>query len=132
MLAGNQRKLGVRAIAIGAAQAVLWTVLSAALTVASFSVERTFTRFNVNLPDATRTVLDFAYFLHQFWYLGLAAAFCWPLLTWGVVLLLSSDGEAFILRRLWYLATWIVPVVAVIFALAALMVSLMALHHRFS
>ena len=94
--------------------------------VASFSVEKAFTRFNVKLPEATQAILDFALFLRQFWYLGLLAACCWPFVTWGVVSLLSADGEAFILRRLWYLATWIVPVVAVIFALAAQMISLLA------
>ena len=49
-----------------------------------------------------------------------------------MVSLLSPDPEAFILRRLWYLTTWTVPIVAAIFALAALMISLLALHHHFS
>jgi hypothetical protein len=132
MLAGEQRALGSRAIAIGAAQAVLWTVLSVAVIVASSAVGKTFTDFGRKLPEMTRAVFGFALLLRHYWYFGLLAACCWPFANWGVVSLLSPSPDAFILRRLWYLATWIVPIVAVIFALAALMIPLMALHHHVS
>ena len=131
MPVGKQRVPGSRAVAIGAAQAVLWTVLSVALMVASSSVVKTFTKFGMKVPDTTIAVVDFAVFLRHFWHFGLLAACCWPLANWGMVSLLSPNPEAFIRRRLWYLTTWIVPIVAAVFALAALMIPLMALHHHF-
>ncbi len=132
MLARTPRSKGSRALVIGATQAAFWSVLCAALVVASFSVGKAFTKYGMKLPDTTQAVFDFALCLCRFWYLGLLVAGCWPLVNWGVVKLFSRDPEAFILRRLWYLATWIVPIVAAIFALAALAIPLMALHRHIS
>ena len=109
---------------------MLWTVLGVALIVASASVAKAFTKFRMNLPDPTAAVVDFALVLRQFWYLGLLAVCPWPLANWGMVRILSNRPESFIPRRLWYLATWIIPLVAAIFAFSALMISLMALRRR--
>ncbi len=123
-------KLGPRAVTVGTLQAFLWTVLSVALSVGSLAAEKAFRKVDVKLPDITADVLDAAILLRHYWYLGLLTACCWPLVNWGVVLLLSPDPETFVLRRLWYLVTWIVPLVAALFALAALMIPLMSLHRQ--
>ena len=100
MFAREQQVSRSRTLAIGAAQAVFWTVLCLALTVAASSVWKVFNRAGVQLPAITTAVLDFTLFLRHYWHVGLAGARCWPLVNWGMVWVLSRAPEAFILRRL--------------------------------
>ena len=76
-------KLGPRAVTVGTLQAFLWTVLSVALSVGSLAAEKAFRKVDVKLPDITADVLDAAILLRHYWYLGLLAACCWPLVNWG-------------------------------------------------
>jgi hypothetical protein len=109
-----------RAFAVGIVQSVLWGALGVAALIVVPKFDEVFRGFNTKLPDITVTVLNASHFLGCYWYLALLAVLSWPFVNHGVVALLSPRPDIVIPKRLWYFATWVVILLAIMFAVVAL------------
>ena len=130
--ASRSRIFGSGAFAVGVAQALLWIVLGVLAMRIVLSFQRVFADFDAELPMMTIAVISFARFLSRFWFVVVPPILCWPFINWGIVSLLSSCPAGRTLRWLWYLATWLVPLAAVPFAVVALLGPLVTLIDRLS
>ena len=114
--------LASNAFLVGVLQAALWIALGAtALRIVS-GFEKIFDDFGAELPGVTIALIRFTQFLRHFWYLALLLVISWPLVNWSIVSVLSPRPEVVIPRRLWYSATWAVPMLTLPFAVVALFV----------
>lgn len=109
-----------RAFAVGIVQSVLWVALGVAALIVVPKFEKVFRDFNAKLPDITVSVLNASHFLGCYWYLALLPVLLWPFVNHGVVALLSPRPDVVIPKQLWYFATWIVILLAVMFAVVTL------------
>ena len=101
-------------------QSVLWIALGVAALIVVPKFEKVFRDFNTKLPDITITVLNASHLLRCYWHLALLPVLLWPFVNHGVVALLSPRPDVVIPKRLWYFVTWIVILLAVMFAVVAL------------
>jgi hypothetical protein len=108
-------------------QSVLWFALGVAALIVVPKLEKIFRDFGTKLPDMTITVLNASHFLGRYWYLALLPVLLWPFVNYGVVALLSPRPDVVMPKRLWYFATWVVILLAIMFAVVALFLPLIVL-----
>jgi len=94
--------------------------------------DKIFHDFGAELPGMTIVLIQVSRFLGHFWYLAILLLLSWPLLNCGIVSVLSPRPEVVIPRRVWYFATWSVPILAAVFAMLALFVPLTGLITKLS
>jgi hypothetical protein len=125
-------KLASRAFVVGVVQAVVWIALGLWVLRIASGFKKIFLDFGTELPGTTVAFIQFTHFLGHYWYLALLAVALWPLANRRIVFLLSPRPDVVIPRRLWYCATWAVPILVVLFGLFALLHSLSDLFTRLS
>ena len=131
-VAVSRDQLASRAFVVGAVQAAVWIVAGLAVLRIASSFRKFFSDFGAELPGATIAFIKFTHFLGRYWYLALLLLALWPLVNRRVVFLLSPRPDLVMPRRLWYSATWAVPILVVLFGLFALFRSLSDLLTRLS
>jgi len=123
MATTRQDVFGSTAFRVGVAQSLLWLGMGVTgLSVVS-NFQKLVADFGAELPAATTALFSLVNLLSRYWYVGFLPLALWPFLTLGIVSLLSLSPELVILRRLWYVVTWIFPplVVVVVGSLAVLL-----------
>ena len=124
MNAASRKTVAAAAIAVGIAQGAVWIVLCAALIRLVPRFEKVFVEFNVELPDITKLLIVLSRVLAGYWFIALAVILAWPFVNWGVVSLLSPSPEVAFPRRLWYVLTWLAPMLFAAFTVVALFLPL--------
>jgi len=109
-LAKERRSVGLRAFAVGVAQAVLWGLLVVLLAKVVPSFEKIFQELGTDLPSVTIGVVDTAHVLRHFWFPICVLIGLWPFAQWGIAYLLSLTPERLVLKWLWYCVTWLLPI----------------------
>jgi len=127
-----RKHVATGALFIGAAQSMVWGATGIALVCTGSEFERLLSEFDAELPGATVILLSFTHLIVRFWYLAALLLCLWPLLSLGVVLLLSPRAEVAVSRRIWYFLTWLAPVVFAACVVAGFVVPLMRLISRLS
>ena len=108
----------------------VWIALGLWVLRIASGFKKIFLDFGTELPGTTVAFIQFTHFLGHYWYLALLAVALWPLANRRIVFLLSPRPDVVIPRRLWYCATWAVPILVVLFGLFALLHSLSDLFTR--
>ncbi len=122
-----RRTMAFWALGQGIAQAAAWVALGALLIVKVPSYQKIFVDFGCQLPGMTLFVFSLSAVLSQHWRLLLRLIVMWPLVSLGVVWLLSPRPEVVLPRRLWYAATWLAFVLFLAFAVLAIVGPLVSL-----
>jgi len=127
MNTASRKTVAATAIAVGIAQGAVWIVLCVVLVKVVPRFEKVFIEFNVGLPGITRLLIILTHALTRYWFVVLPAILLWPLVSWGVVSLLSPSPEVALPRRLWYVLTWLAPMLFAAFTVVALFLPLSSL-----
>ncbi len=120
----SRRTVAATAIAVGIAQDAVWIALCAVLIAVVPGFERIFKEFDAPLPNITKLVILLTHMLFHCWFLALPMILAWPLVSWGVVSLLSPRPEFAAPRQLWYVLTWLAPILFAGYSIVALFVPL--------
>lgn len=115
----RQNMFRSRAFLVGLAQSVLWITLGVAAIVLVPRFWHIYDEYKTCLPEITKALQLCMIFLNHFWFLVLPLVLCWPFINLGIVSLLSLWPGGRVRERLWYLATWLVLLIAVVFAVVA-------------
>ncbi len=98
---------------------MVWVLLGVALLNVVAKFEKIFQDFKTDLPATTIALINFCHWLRCYWYLAVLLVLVWPFLNYGIVSLLSPLPGVVLPRRLWHVATWLVILAVILFALFA-------------
>ena len=120
------------ALIVGVVQSAVWIALAVAAVRVALGFEGIFRDFEAPLPVLTQCIIGVTRLVRSYWPLALVPVLLWPFVNWVVVSLLSWNPEVAAPRLLWYIATWLAPVVVFVLIVVSLFVPLITLMNRLS
>ena len=115
------RRLVVReAIVVGVAQAVAWLLVGLVVVRQAKKFEGIVKDFGVDLPVAAQVAIATSELLAQYWYCGLVLLLALPAVHYGFASLVGARPEPSVWRPIWFIATWLAPLAALLFAAVAI------------
>lgn len=109
----------------GILQAISLLAMCGALLYFGPKFYKVFKDFKTDLPSISKNVFYVFLLLQSYWPLALLFALVWPLVTFGVAAhSFSRSAEA---RTVWYAATWLVLVAALVIGIVAFLMPMLQL-----
>lgn len=127
MAESMQRDVALGAFFMGMAQAILWAAVGLWLGVVAVKFQGMFADFGTELPTLSVAVLTLAAIVARFWYVTVVLCCVWPLVSLGIVRLLSLKPEVTLPRRIWYVVSWAAPLLLAVLTVAGIVLPMATL-----